>query len=418
MQKLIGLVDCNNFFVSCERLFRPDLLNRPVAVLSSNDGCIVARSKEVKDIGIPMGVPYFKVKDIIKDNAVTLFSSNFALYRDVSHRVMQVLKEELHELEQYSIDEVFFTIPSNIDVLEVAEKVKSVIETKVGIPVSVGVASSKTQAKYATDIAKKTTEGVAFITPQSWTSLTPSIELSELWGVGQKSAARYREAGYVTVANLLNAEERRVKALFGVVGIKLLSELRGITVESVVDTQEHPQASIMSSRSFRESSTELTVLEDAVAYHVRHIAADLRAQKQRTKTLTVSIRPSRHSDFLLQGVSLQQVFDTPTNDVFLLLKTAQNLLHKAFRSNVPYKKVGVLVSGLQSEGITQQSLFGEVVNKQNKELMDVVDGINQRSGRELITIGNRYRASQWQARKDMQSPAYTTKWTDVALVRA
>lgn len=414
--KWIGVVDCNNFFVSCERLFRPDLANKPVAVLSSNDGCVVARSQEVKDMGIPMGVPYFKVKDIVKDNRITLFSSHFALYRDISRRVFVTLNKHLGTVEQYSIDEAFFEVPDDEEPALVAERVKRDIETKIGIPVSVGIASSKTKAKYAVDLAKKTT-GVHILTQTEWTKGAHAILLSTLWGVGVRSFRRYQSAGYETVADLLQADQRRIKTLFGISGERLLSELSDRAVYPVTQ-QLTEQQSIMSSRSFRDSTTDLLVLEDAVAYHTRHIAKDLRRQKLRTKIVRISIQASKYSDFLLQGASLEAVLDIPTNDTFTLLEATQELLRQAFKAGVPYKKVGVSASWLVSEAVRQETLFQIEQKQKTADLLSVVDALNSKASRELVSIGERYRGQQWQARKDNISPAYTTKWTDVVVVKA
>ena len=412
---LIGVVDCNNFFVSCERLFRPDLEGKPVAVLSSNDGCFVARSQEVKDMGIPMGVPYFKVKDIVKDNEITLFSSHFALYRDVSRRVFKLLDELLDDVEQYSVDEAFFVAPEETDPTSLAAKIKSEIELQIGIPVSVGIAHSKTQAKYAVGVAKRTT-GIKILESDEWEELKPEIKLSELWGVGGKSAVKYRKEGYETVSDLLQADQARVKKLFGVVGERLVAELKGERRHKAL-SQKAEQKSMMSTRSFKDVAENILILEDAVAYHTRHIAANLRKQNQLASVVRVSIRPGRHGDFALQGSFREAILPQPTNDTFALLKVTQKLLKEAYKTGVPYKKAGVSVGHMVPADMIQQTLFRTGAGANNK-LLDVVDFINKKSGSELISIGDRRRGSSWQARKDMVSPAYTTKWGDVAVVKA
>ena len=412
---LIGVVDCNNFFVSCERLFRPDLQKKPVAVLSSNDGCIVARSQEVKDMGIPMGVPYFKVKDIVKDNSITLFSSHFSLYRDVSRRVFITLREELDIVEQYSVDEAFFVVPDDSDPIILANKVKSEIENKVGVPVSVGIATSKTKAKYAVEMAKKT-NGVTVLTEEMWEDLIPDIPLSALWGVGRRSYLQYQNAGYYTVADLIKADISRIKSMFGVVGERLFTELQTGSAYKVAP-KITDQKSIMSSRSFKETITDLLVLEDALAYHARHIASDLRKQKLLTSVVRVSIQAGKYSDFFMQGASLEAVLDIPTNDTFVLLGVTQNLLNKAYKTGVPYKKVGVTAGHLVSSAVTQETLFASKKGS-NSVLLSLIDTLNSKADKELITIGERRRGEKWQVKKDLISPSYTTKWTDVAIVTA
>lgn len=367
-----------------------------------------------------MGVPYFKLKDIIKDNDITLFSSHFTLYRDVSRRVFSVLRDILDDVEEYSIDEAFFSIPESFDPDELSKLIKDTIEAKVGVPVSVGIASSKTQAKYAVELAKKTS-GTKVLVSSEWSRLTGEIKLTELWGVGGKSTEHFRKAGYETVQDLIDADLTRVRTLFGVVGERLIAELKGESIYCI-NREVRDQKTIMSTRSFRNEVFELPVLEDAISYHVRHIAADLRAQNKHARVVRVSIRPSIYSDFLLQGSSLEAILDKPTNDTFTLLQVAQNLLIKAFKVDVPYKKAGVVMSGLVSTEIEQQTLFlDESVNNKdvsNKELLQIMDSLNTRADRELITVGDRRRGDKWQAKKDMVSPAYTTKWTDVALVKA
>jgi DNA polymerase V len=415
MKQLIGVVDCNNFFVSCERLFRPDLQRRPVAVLSSNDGCVVARSQEVKDMGIPMGVPYFKVKDIVKDNAVTLFSSHFTLYRDISRRVFSVLRQHLEEVEQYSVDEAFFVVPLELDPTEFATEIKDIIERQVGVPVSVGIAASKTQAKYAVEKAKQA-HGIHVLKQLNWHKETESISIGDIWGVGARSVERYRKEGYQTVFDVINADTSRIRKLFGVVGERLQAELSGTAVHPVEQTTTE-QKSLMSSRSFKEETTEKSVLADAVAYHTRHIAADLRRQAQAAVSIRVSIRPSRYSDFALQGGSAEAVLPAPSNDTLALLAVTQRLLDSLFVPQVPYKKVGVMVGQLRSTKQQQVSLFSDE-KPSNEPLMAVIDAINTQADRELIVIGDRHRGGQWQARRELASPAYTTKWAEVAVAKA
>jgi DNA polymerase V len=415
MNKQVGVVDCNNFFVSCERLFRPDLWRQPVAVLSSNDGCVVARSQEVKDMGIPMGVPYFQIKDIIKDNNIILFSSHIALYRDISRRVFLTLRELLDTVEQYSVDEAFFLVPPDKNPALLATAIKDKIEREVGVPVSVGIASSKTKAKYAVERAKKTT-GIYVLSETTWLAQMERVALSELWGVGHNGFRRYHAAGYQTVADLLRADPARVKKLFGVNGERLRAEL-GPTRSYQVETRSAAPQSIMSSRSFKTETTDRSVVEDAIAYHTRHIAADLRAQRQLAMSVRISIRASKYSDFLLQGASLEAVLDRPSNDTFTLLSVTQNLLQAAFVAGVPYKKAGVSVAQLCSAEVEQLGLFTDSKQERNT-LLQLVDQLNSKANRELILIGERKQSAVWQARRDCLSPAYTTNWTDVAEVKA
>ncbi|MCA9354000.1 MAG: Y-family DNA polymerase, partial [Candidatus Kaiserbacteria bacterium] len=411
----IGLLDCNNFFASCERLFRPDLVGKPVLVLSSNDGCVVARSQEVKDIGVPMGVPYFQIKDIVKKHSITTFSSHFALYRDISRRVMTVLREQLDTVEQYSVDEAFFTVTEHPE--EVAKRLKQEVERVVGIPVSVGIARTKTLAKYANVLAKKGVGIRVLDTPELLTTAS-QIPLVAIWGVGGKMELRYKQHGLATVADLLAADTARISRLFGISGLRLQRELSGEPSYFVAPRLE-PQQSIMSSRSFKNTVSDSSTLMDAVAYHVRHVAADLRKMEQGATQLAVSIRPSRHGDFMLRGGTVLTTFDTPTSDSFELMRAAARLTEKLYEAGVPYKKAGVTVSGLRSLEVQQESLFEPASTpKATAAVSELIDTLNDHTGREVVLLGSRLKSQKWQSRHDVRSPAYTTRWSDVASVSA
>ena len=418
MTQWIGLLDCNNFFVSCERLFRPDLKGKPVLVLSSNDGCVVARSQEIKDSGIAMGVPYFQIKDIIKDIEATTFSSHFALYRDISRRVFEAMRTELDTVEQYSVDEAFFTI-EGVTVQELQKKILSIkdkVERVVGIPVSVGLAHSKTQAKYAGSIAKKTT-GTFVLTEEEWRSRVSTIKLGDIWGVGFRSADEYRKKGILTVSSLLALERRQVQELFGVAGVRLWQELQGIPSVTLSRHLES-QKSILNSRSFKGTSSDISVLHDAVAYHVREAAEDLRAMKQRTSSLQVHLGTSRHGDYLLQGGTAVAILPAPTNDTFVLLRAADDLVSQLFKAGVPYKKAGVLLTNFTPEVVNQLALFSNDEEEKTKDLMPVIDAINNKTGRNSVLLGSRLQTKKWQSSQESRSPAYTTSWKDIVTVKA
>ena len=412
-QQWIGLLDCNNFFVSCERLFRPDLVGKPVVVLSSNDGCVVARSQEIKDIGIPMGVPYFKIKDTLKDIDATTFSSHFALYRDISRRVFAVMREELGTVEQYSIDEAFFISGDKPD--DTAWRIKQAVERQVGIPVSVGLASTKTQAKYANTVAKKTS-GVYVLNTKDWQARMADIQLRDIWGVGGNLEIRYKGHGLHTVQDLLKADTSRVARIFGVGGMRLRQELAGEATISLSSRSE-PQKSILSSRSFRATTTDFSVLADAIAYHVRHAVADLRSMQLEATLLRVAISPSRYGDFLLRGGAKEVILSVPSNDTIEFLTIANELLVELFEVGVPYKKAGITLARFSPEGTKQSGLFSEE-SKDNKDLLKTIDTLNQKADRELILFGSRLRSNDSQSRSESRSPAYTTQWSDVAVANA
>ncbi len=413
----VGVIDCNNFFVSCERLFRPDLRKKPVVVLSSNDGCVVARSQEVKDMGIVMGVPIFQIKDIVKDKGIVTFSSHFALYRDISSRVFAVVKTLLPTMELYSIDEAFFKIEyENKTKLEVRlREIKIEVERQTGIPVSLGVAATKTQAKYANRLAKKS-GGVCVLDKSDWAAMAPTIPLPTIWGVGRKLDLRYKQAGMYFVQDLLNGPKPLIGKLFGIVGLRLQAELSGISAYPLSDVIA-PQKSMVSSRSFGSNVTELAVIKDAVAYHTRHVVADLREMGFKTKYIGVMLGTSRHGDYLMRGGSLMAENLSPTDDVVALLKQAFALVDKLYEVGVPYKKAGVYVGGFCPKTLVQPSLFEDSMPTAVSPLSALLDTFNARYGHDIVSVGTQTRDRRWLSKSEQKSPAYTTRWNDLAVVR-
>lgn len=414
----IGLVDCNNFFVSCERLFRPDLRNRPTVVLSSNDGCVVARSQEVKDMGIPMGVPYFKVKKEFEAAGVVVFSSNFQLYRDISSRVMAVLQQEVGAIEQYSVDEAFFTVSEPTErVEELLAHVKMMIEAKVGIPVSVGGAKTKTIAKYAAE-KEKGGCGYSFLTDKSWQQETKSLPIGQIWGVGGKTNTKLREQQIETVADYLALESTWLQKNYGIGAVRIQSELNERAVFRV-GSEKDLQKSIMSSRSFQQAIDNLPDLEKAVAYHANHVAAELRELKAKTQSIRVLARPSRHNSWFLRGGSREISLVTPTADTREIVKLAKQLLQELFEEGVPYKKVGVILGLIQAERAVPQSLFDEADESEKEgKVMEVVDELNEKIGKGTVTVGYVNRSQNWLPSREYASPKYTTEWKGLARVKA
>ena len=411
----VGLLDCNNFFVSCERLFRPDLWRKPVAVLSSNDGCIIARSQEVKDMGIPMGVPYFQVKDILSDSQTTLFSSHFALYRDISRRIFNLLRAEVAIFQQYSIDEAFFIYRGDAP-QQYAESLKRQIERSVGVPVSIGLAATKTQSKYANHTTKRS-RGAWYMDQPTFTARGSDIALGELWGVGAGRVRAFAAHDIHTVADLQRADRSRVARLFGVEGERLQYELQGV-ISLPVTSERAPQQSTMSSQTFRHSTTSYAVVADAVAYHVRHVAADLRAQGQVTGRLQVSIRPSRHGAYMLRGGRAEAVLSEPTADTMALLTVAYELLEQLWQAGVPYQKAGVMVQDLTSAAYQSRSLFPDEGGVKRSAVTGAIDAINQRHGVDMVRVGSTLKTPTWRAKRDQLSPAYTTQWSAIPIVQA
>ncbi len=416
--KYIGLIDCNNFFVSCERLFRPDLNGKPVVVLSSNDGCIVARSKEIKDIGIPMGVPYFQVKDTMSDIGAVTFSSHFTLYRDISRRVFEVVRQSFDNIEQYSIDECFFAFESTNPKSDI-EELKRQVEKLVGIPVSVGVSTSKTRAKYVNSIAKKT-GGIAVWDEDDWNKNAPVIKLTDIWGVGRERTKAFAEKGIVMVADLLKAEPSTVGKFFGIEGVRLQTELLGRSVLEVKN-QRIAQKSIMSTRSFAETTTMYSVVEDAVMYHLHQGVKDLESMDLLTNSLKIMILPSRYGDYAFHGSVKEVALTEATRDLFVLQKVAKELVKSCFKADVPYKKAGIVLSNLVSPLSTTGSLFATEVKGSaiTSVLSKALFDLNNKHGKELIKLGRvDGKNTTWKSKKEALSPAYTTCWDDIKVVHA
>jgi len=360
-----------------------------------------------------MGVPYFKIKDTVQKHGITVFSSHFSLYRDISRRVFSVMRAELDLIEQYSIDEAFFRV--DVEPSAVASRLKYEVERSVGIPVSVGIAPTKTLAKVANGRAKKGT-GIHVLDRSSWFKEVQAIPLAQIWGVGGKLEFRYKQHGIQTVADLLTVDSARLVKLFGSNGVRLQQELSGTSV-LLLQQKHQPQHSIMSSRSFQNVVTDRSTLADAVAYHVRHTAADLRAEAQVTSHIRIAIYPSRYGDFVLRGGTREAILPIPTNNTLTLLQVAETLLDELFEAGVPYKKVGVTLLELTPVAGVNLKLFGAVGSSDDGRLMLVVDALNRRGGKEVVLFGSHLKNTAWQAKAEVRSPAYTTRWSDIAVVK-
>jgi len=411
--RYIGLLDCNNFFVSCERLFRPDLAKKPVAVLSSNDGCIVARSQEVKAMGIPMGLPLFQVKQLVDINEITLFSSNFTLYRDISARVMQTLRDEVGDCHVYSIDEAFFGLDS-VSESELSE-LRSRIMQKTGIPVSIGVAATKTLAKVGSQFGKKGS-GVCLLEATIWQKTAASVSCSDIWGLGRATTQKLTEMGVNAAAEFMTLPRRLVRQKFGVGGERIYDELLGVRVYELATDAEEPQQSITSSRSFAKTTSELLELESAVAYHVDHVAAKLRDRGLKASMMYVVLQASRHSDFAFRKGGGEVVFEIPSNSTEVLTKLALSRVRATYDKEVPYKKAGVILAGLIPEQFTSESLFA-ASNQGRPDVSGVLDAIQKRFGFEALHSAA-ILSSRDRSNRQMRSKAYTTAWGDIPTVQA
>lgn len=423
MKPIFALVDCNNFYASCEKLFRPDLTHTPVVVLSNNDGCVVARSKEVKALGIKMGGPVFKLKDEIAKHGIVVFSSNYALYADLSNRVMSLLEEEAPRLEIYSIDEAFMDltgVDNVVDFETFGKSVKHKIDTWVGIHVCVGIAPSKTLAKLANHAAKKYpgTKGVVDLTDRDrQRRLMALIEVGDVWGIGRRISEKLIAMNIKTALDLADADPKTIRLKFSVVVERTVRELNGV---SCIDLEEAAptKKQIICSRSFGERIIEKQVLREAICKYVTRAAEKLRGEKRLTKAISIFIRTSAYAKGEPHySNSMSTALPNPTDDTRDLLEVANVLLERIWKPGFRYAKAGVILMDFYEQGALQTDLFRpESGRKASKSLMSVVDKINH-SGLGNVFFASQGITPQWSMKREHLSPAYTTRWEDLKVVR-
>ncbi|WP_417526381.1 translesion error-prone DNA polymerase V subunit UmuC [Marinomonas shanghaiensis] len=422
MQTVFALVDCNNFYASCEKLFRPDLKHTPVVVLSNNDGCIVARSKEVKALGIKMGVPMFQVQDEIRKHGIVCFSSNYALYADLSNRVMTILEEEALRLEVYSIDEAFMDLTGVdhvTDILAFGKRVKAKVDQWTGITVGVGIAPTKTLAKLANHAAKKypaTGSVVDLMDPDRQKRLLAIVDVSDVWGVGRRTTAKLKARGIHTALDLANADPKSIRSEFSVVMERTIRELNGVScldLELVRPTKQQ----IICSRSFGHKVTDKRELREAIAKYTTRAAEKLRGEKRLCRVVSVFVRTSSFIPNEPQySKTLSAELPNPTDDTRDLLEVADVLFRRIYRAGYRYAKGGVMLADFYEHGAFQQDLFRADNTKINsKALMNVVDKIN-RSGLGNVFFASQGVLPQWAMKRERLSPAYTTRWDELPKV--
>lgn len=420
---MIALVDCNNFFASCERLFRPDLKDVPILVLSNNDGCVVARSNEVKALDIPMGVPYFQIRKIVEQNNVQCFSSNFALYSNMSQRILGMLERHAPQIEVYSIDEAFMELStlSQNNFQQWGDDLRAEILKDIGMPVSIGIAPTKTLAKLASAYAKKHQQ-TCILDPEkdrtNYETVLYDTLVGDVWGVGRRLAPLFLRAGIHTALQLSNVSQKWIGSQVGITGVRMLAELQG-TVMHPFEDDKAPQKSFMASRSFGHTIKNTHELETAVASFASQAAFRLRKHQQVTSTFGIYLR-FRTPDGLIKGESAYTNLTTPTNDTTELVGVALELMEKLYSQDYGYKKAGVFANTLSSANICQVDLFDLLspeIRTKKKMFMQAVDSINERYGSETIHIGAiDPKARRWHARKERMSPAYTTDWAQLPLL--
>lgn len=420
--KTFALVDCNSFYASCEKLFRPDLKDRPVVVLSNNDGCIVARSPEAKALGLKMAAPRFKMDKVLKAHNVAVFSSNYALYADISERVMTTLETFAPELEVYSIDEAFLDLDNlaHIDsLIKYGQLIRDTVSKNIGIGVGVGIGPSKTLAKLANYAAKhyKATQGVVDLSdPVRQQKLMAITPVGEVWGVGRKISQRLNDIGINTALELANADKAMIRKRFSVVLEQIIRELNGescLSLESIAPKKQQ----IICSRSFGQRVTTKTIMAQAVSGYAVRATEKLRGEQQQAAVLNLFIRTSPFAANKPQYANSRSLkLPFATNDSRLISHYAKQLLNQIWKDGYEYAKAGVMLSDFSPEATGQKDIFYQTNTDKRQKLMQLLDGVNQRAKGKL-KLASEGGSDGWQMSRKHLSPQYTTSWQDLPKVR-
>lgn len=425
--QLFALVDVNNFYVSCERVFAPKLEGVPMVVLSNNDGCAVARSAEVKALGVKMATPWFQMKDLAKQHGIQAYSSNYTLYGDMSSRVVEVLRRLTPNLEVYSIDESFLQIETVLkqyaDPTSLGQIIKQDVKDTTGLPVCVGIGTSKTLAKLANHLAKKHPQfaGVCDISSMPKEALyqwMAETAIGEVWGIGGKTAKKLKDLKINSVFDLVQASPQAMRQQFGVVIERICYELRGVSCLQLEEVAPAKQQ-IISSRSFGKPVTSMEELAESVATHAARGAEKLRSQKSVTGALTIFVQTNPHKPFEPQHhQSITVVLSDPSDNTLTLTSAALKGLKQIYKTGFKYKKAGVILNLLADKPTMQQSLFDDIeVKGKSAGLMKAMDSINSRFGNAAIKTAASGTKQDWQMRSGNRSPNYTTQWDELPVVR-
>lgn len=419
MPSEIGLLDCNHFYVSAERVFHPAWAERPMVVLSNNDGCIIARSPEVKALGVPMGAPIHEHRKVLERHGTVILSSNFALYGDLSRRVMDCVAACTPELEVYSIDEAFLSLRGFAEPVEHGRRIIRTVRRWTGIPTCIGIAPTKTLAKLANRIAKQ--EHIpggcfALSDPDQRDHWLPRIAVEDVWGIGPRWAAKLNELGIHSAGDLRELDPHRARRWFSVVLARTVLELRGIPCLSL-DEVEPPKQQLIASRSFGRPVTTRQALSEALAWHASRAAVKLRRQDSRCGAMQVFIHtnPFRPDNPQYRNAALVR-FAPPSADTARLIAGAQRGLGAIFRSGYAYHKCGIMLLDLSTAGQCQGTLFEPSDTPRRRRLMATVDRINRRFGRGTLRFAAEGIEQPWAMRRSCKTPSYTTRWNELVTV--
>lgn len=413
-EPLVALVDCNNFYVSCERVFNPKLIGKPVVVLSNNDGCVIARSKEAKTLGIPMGIPVFQIRDLLKKQGIIACSSNYTLYGDMSHRVMQTLQRFTPTLQAYSIDEAFLHLDGKTAEADCVA-VRQTILKHTGIPVSIGIAQTKTLAKIANHVAKgdPAREGVFLMADP--VTILQQLPVEEIWGIGRQISKFLYNHGVKTAWDLSHLDDTWIRKHLTVVVLRTAWELRGVSclqLEQVPSTKK----SIVSSKSFGRPIIQWEELAEATAAYTGRAAEKLRRQKSVASHLGVFVesRDYEKGDYSNQ---ISMTLPQPTAFTPTLIQYAKILLRKIYRPGLKYRKAGIFLEGLVAEECFQLDLFVAKPLEKQQALMKLIDRTNMDFGKKVIRLAAEGTGQPWKMKQMSKSSRFTTRWTEILNIR-
>lgn len=418
---MFALADCNNFYASCERVFRPDLVGRPVVVLSNNDGCIIARSNEAKALGIGMGLPFYQVRPLIERGQVAVFSANFALYGDMSRRVMATLRALVPGIEVYSIDEAFFDlrgVDGPFD--ELGRSIGRTIRRNTGIPVSIGIAPTKTLAKIASKLAKQypRLEGCCYMhRAEDIDKVLGCFPLRDVWGIGRRYGRMFDRMGLVTARQFVELPQEWVRARMGITGLRTWNELRGVECISFEQMPQRKQQ-ITVSRSFPREIYTLEELERIVAEFASMCAEKLRAEHSVCREVQCYLLTNRHREEQPQRYETSlQLLPEPTDSTLEIVRQARIALRQAFRPGFGYKKAGVLLAQITPASELQGSLFTPETHEKHARLMQVLDSVNKACGKGTLVVAAQG-TEPFRMNREHLSPRYTTDWKELLVAKA
>lgn len=412
--KYVAIIDCNNFYASCERVFNPKLNKKPVIVLSNNDGCVIARSQEVKDLGIPMGIPVFKIRHLVEIHDIQIFSSNFSLYGDMSNRIMSIIRSENTDMEVYSIDEAFVTINARYkNPLKFSMELKNKIYQWTGIPVSIGIGKTKTLAKVANHLAKRKIgiDNVCLIDEGNNEELLRTVQVGDIWGIGRRKQKFLKINGIYNAYDLKLANPQWIQKHMTVISRHTVDELNGIK-KLELDYENATKKSISTSRSFSRMISDINTLKNAISSHASRSAEKLRAQDSFVNSIGVYLCTNRFRTDLPQYrryVNIQ--LPIALNDTSGIIDAALEGLDKIYKAGYEYKKCGIILTKLIQANEVQQSLFHPRREKDEK-ISKSIDKINQTFGADTIRYAVQGQNESWSIKREKLSPSYTTNWNE------